>query len=398
MKKRIGVLFLSLMMLATLSWAAYPAELEEQELKELEETENLQDGEYGIEPISEEEGEPIEEYDVLEDDFYQMSQDITIQQAVNGNVYVMGRTVKIKDAIIYGNVYAMAEEVEIENSEIDGSVYVMAEKAKFSGTVYDVYACGSKIDFDLNSYVWRSAKIVADEVSMDGNIGRNLETAVNRLSIGDNAVIEGALKYVSDKEGNISSEAQIADIHFEQEQEKDRTEEGPNAISYVFEAINVAFQTLIVVLVLAFCIGKFKTLKRTENVGMDFLKNAGKGSLWLIFVPIVAVLLMISIIGIGFGMIVFVLYVISLYLATAVTSVEIAHRILAKQEETEVKKGKMIGITILISLVIWVLKFIPVLGGLVRFIAILVGLGVVCTLIFQKNKKEEINENEKGSN
>lgn len=398
MKKRIGVLFLSLMMLATISLAAYPAELEEQELQELEALENSENGEYGIEPISEEAGEAEEEYEVIEDDLYQMAQNITITQIINGNVYVMGETVKIKDTIIYGNVYVMAQEVEIENVEIDGSVYVMAEKMNFSGTAYDVYACGSKIDFDLNSYVWRNVKVAGDEIKINGNIGRSVYAGVNHLSVGDNAVIEGALKYVSKTEGDISSEAQIEDIYFEQEQQNDREDYGPSVASYVFEALNVAFQTLIVVLILVFCVGKFKTLKRTDNVAMDFLKNTGKGSLWLIFVPIVSILLMISVIGIGFGIIVLTLYVISLYIALAVTSVEITHRILAKQEENEVKKGKMIGVAVLISLVIWAIKFIPVLGSLIRFIAILIGLGIMSTLIFQKNKKEEINENEKGSN
>lgn len=398
MKKRIGVLFLSLMMLATISLAAYPAELEEQELQELETLENSENGEYGIEPISEEAGEAEEEYEVIEDDLYQMDRNITITQIINGNVYVMGETVKIKDTIIYGNVYVMAQEVEIENVEIDGSVYVMAEKMNFSGTAYDVYACGSKIDFDLNSYVWRNVKVAGDEIKINGNIGRSVYAGANHLSVGDNAIIEGALKYVSKTEGDISSEAQIEDIYFEQEQQNDREDYEPNAASYVFEALNVAFQTLIVVLILVFCVGKFKALKRTDNVAVDFLKNTGKGSLWLIFVPIVSILLMISVIGIGFGIIVLTLYIISLYIALAVTSVEITHRILAKQEENEVKKGKMIGVAVLISLVIWAIKFIPVLGSLIRFIAILIGLGIMSTLIFQKNKKEEINENEKGSN
>ncbi len=129
---------------------------------------------------------------------------------------------------------------------------------------------------------------------------------------------------------------------------------------------------------------------------MDFLKNTGKGALMLIFLPILSVVLMLSVIGVGFGLIVLVLYIIGLCVAIPIASVEIAHRILAKKEE--VKKGLWIGLSIVVSLLIWAMKFVPVIGGIIRFILVLIGLGIICSLIFQRNKKEEVNENEKASN
>lgn len=124
---------------------------------------------------------------------------------------------------------------------------------------------------------------------------------------------------------------------------------------------------------------------------MDFLKSTGKGALMLIFVPILSVVLMLSILGLGFGMIILALYIILLCVAIPITSVEIAYRILGKKED--VKKAVWIGISILVSLVIWGIKFIPVVGGIVRLIVILIGLGIVSSLIFQRNKKEKVNEN-----
>jgi len=50
MKKRIGILFLLMMMVATFAFAAYPEDLENQELENLE-GDSVQTEEDGIEPI-----------------------------------------------------------------------------------------------------------------------------------------------------------------------------------------------------------------------------------------------------------------------------------------------------------------------------------------------------------
>ena len=56
MKKRIGILFLLMTMIATFVFAAYPEDLENQELEDLQTT--TSDGaEVGIDPISLETGE-----------------------------------------------------------------------------------------------------------------------------------------------------------------------------------------------------------------------------------------------------------------------------------------------------------------------------------------------------
>lgn len=384
MKKVIGILFLCFIMIATISFAT------------TEDTLPINDmAEYDIMPISE---EPTdiggEGYEMIYDDVYKMENQVTIQEIIDGNVYVMAREVKVDNAVIYGNLFVMAEEIEIINSEISGAVFALGEKINFSGMTNDLYACGSKVDIGADSYVWRNAKVAGETIHINGNVGRNLYAGVNQLNVGDTAKIEGTLQYFSPREGNISDQAQIQEVQFTQDEQEENTQ--TTTTNYVYEMASVVFQTLIVALVIVFLVGKFKTLKRTDNLGMDFLKSTGKGALMLIFVPILSVVLMLSILGLGFGMIVLVLYIILLCVAIPITSVEIAHRILAKKED--VKKAVWIGVSILVSLVIWVIKFIPVVGGIVRFIVILIGLGIVSSLIFQRNKKEEVNENEKGSN
>ena len=143
MKKRIGILFLLMMMLATFVFAAYPEDLENQELENLQTT-SEENSEAGIDPISLE-GEE-NHLDITDNDVYLCENHVNIKEMINGNVYVIAQNATIDQAMIYGNVYIIAEKIDILNAEINGSVYLIGENIHFSGSAYDVYSCGAKVD------------------------------------------------------------------------------------------------------------------------------------------------------------------------------------------------------------------------------------------------------------
>lgn len=401
MKKVVISFILILMVISTFSFAAYPAELENAELEMIDDTDLGEMEETEIEPKVLEDAEvttieprnSIGSDEIISDDVYKMEDEITLTKVIDGNVYIMAQDVKITESVIYGNLYVMAQNIEIVSSEINGSIYAMGEKIKFSGITNDAYLLGSEIDLSSDSYIWRNVRVAGGTVNLNGSIARNVYATVSNLSIGDNAEISGKLNYTSESEGNISENAKISELQFNKQEIKEKQTEDVNAMSYVYKALGIAFKTLIVTLIIVFVVNKFKTLKRTNNVAIDFLKNTAKGALVLVIVPILSILLMISVIGLGFGFVALALYVIALYMATSIMAVEIAQRILNKSQENEIKKGKTILVSVLVSLVIWGISFIPVLGGIVNFIILLMGLGIIFDLIFQRTKKEEVNEN-----
>lgn len=382
MKKVIGIVTLCIMMICTMSFATT------EDILPVNDVAN-----YDIMPISEV-STNIEEddYKIIYDDVYKMEKQVTIDEAIDGNVYIMAQDLKIENAIIDGNLYVMAENIEIINSEIQGSIYAGGEKISFSGMTNDVYAFGSDIDFDVNSCIWRNVKVVGENVNMYGSVGRNFYAGVNNLTIGDNAIIDGILKYTSENEGNISEEARIAEVQFEQEENMKAETQNVSVGDYIYKVLKVAFKTLIVVLIIVFSINKFKSIKRTNNTAIDLLQYVAKGSLLLVLTPIIVILLMCTVIGIGLGFVILALYIIMLYISISLVSAEIAYRILNKEND-EIVKGKMIGLSILVSFIICAVGFIPILGGIVKIIVVLIGLGIMFDILFQKVKKEEINEN-----
>ncbi len=388
MKKRIGILFLLMMMLATFVFAAYPEDLENQELEDLQ-TISEENTDAGINPISLEGGEETN-LNITDNDVYLCEDSVNIKEVINGNVYVIAQNATIDQAMIYGNVYIIAEKINILNAEINGSVYVIGEEIHFSGSAYDVYSCGAKIDFDTESYVLRDIRAVADTLNLKGSVFRNVYAGVNQLSVAENAIIHGTLDYSSEKEETLPEGAQIGEVKFHLTQPKESDFEDEN---YVLDALTVAFKTLIIGLVLIFVVTKFKNLHRTDNVGLDLLKDAGKGLAAFVVFPIVIVVLLISILGTGLGVITLFLYMVILYVSKALAAVEIANRILSKTKTENHENAKLIGVSVLVSLVVWGIGLIPTFGGLVQIIIGLIGLGVFASLILQRNKKEIQNEN-----
>ena len=334
----------------------------------------------------------IDEYEdsdinVISGDVYKCNNEVTITDAVDGNVYVMAQKVKIENAYIYGNLFVMAQEIEIIDSEIDTSTYLLGEKIIFSGTTYDLYALGSEVNLTEESNVWRSAKIAANVVNINGTIDVNADITCENINVSNTAQINGNLNYWSENEGMISSDAQIVNINFHKEEE---IQKDNNVIKdYVPSLANFIFKTLIVALIVVFLVNKFNILQRTEKVANEFLTWFGKGALLLVSIPIVFVLCMVSVLGIGFGFSLIAIYASLLYISISLVSIEIAYRILLKSQNQN-NKVKLIGIAVGISAIIWAIGIVPVVGGIVKFVLSLIGLGIVFDLLF---KREKIDEN-----
>lgn len=388
MKKVFGILCLIIMLLTTVSTAT-----------ELEEEVNYDDlirlisEEY---PMETENQEPILTGERVEEDVYEFEEQITLNQVIDGNVYVMARDLKISQATIAGNVYAMAETIEIENSAISGSLYLMGETIRLSGSASDAYIMGANVALDEDCVIMRSARILADQLKMNGTIKRNLYTTIDDLNIGDTANIDGELSYYSAQRGNISEMAKVGNVQFseieEEEQEYEKTAE-----DYLLDIAKMAFKTLLVSLIIVCVVTKFKKLPRKKAVP-DLLVEMCKGIGVLILVPIVSIALIFSMIGTAVGVSLLAIYSVLLYIAIALVSTEIAYRILTiKKKEQEMKNSIIIGLAILISALIGVIGFIPEIGGGIKFLFVLMGLGFLIDMIFKK-VKNQVNNGENDEN
>lgn len=401
MKKVMGIIFLSVILIATTVLAAYPADLENNELdqlqseniieltdKQLEEVEKFIEEPASEDLIASNETEEVQgENDKFEDnDIYEIGEEVSITKKVNGNVYAMGESVNIDGALIQGNAFVIGQEVEIKNVQIEGSLYVVGENIEISGVVNDVYACGSNVIITENANIWRDIRIAGSVVEINGTVGRNAFLGVNELTVGGNSLITGTLNYFSPNEAEISSDARIENVNF-QKQEVEEAEEVVkfNPISYIFEILTALFKTFIISLLIICLVDKFNKLKRTEKVSSELLKNAGIGALVLILVPIASICLLFTGIASVMGIMAILIYILIVYASSSIASVEIATRILDKiKKEETISNGKKIGASVLVALALYIVGLIPGVGSIVKFAFVLIGLGIIFDLVFKK--------------
>lgn len=380
MKKIIGILMIMIMMLSTNSFATTP----EGEV-------NYDDY---IDLISlEDEIMPISAFNIVEDDIYRIEKQVILQDMVDGNVYIIAQDLKITGAVIEGNVYAMAESIIIENSEITGSVYAMGQTIQVTGEMNDIYALAGNMTIGKEAMILRNARIAADLLQVDGKIGKNLYATLEDLKIGETAEIAGEVNYLSPNQGIISEMAKIGDVQFHVWEEDEEVE--TNTVKEItIDIIKIAFRTLVIAWFILRFVHKYEKLKRGKTT--DFLIAMCKGIGVLTLVPTVSILLIISIIGTALGVSLLAIYSVLLYIALPVIALEIAYRLLtAKQTETKIGTAKCIGIAIMVSVVLWAISCIPTIGGSIKFLFVLMGLGMLFDLMFQKIKNQPNNgENE----
>jgi len=125
---------------------------------------------------------------------------------------------------------------------------------------------------------------------------------------------------------------------------------------------------------------------------VDYLKDIGIGFLYFCMIPIVSVILMITVIGLPIGIFGLLLYFIAIYISIPITSIEISKLVL-KENGTKVKS---IFIALLIFVVFKIVKYIPIIGDIIRLLAILFGIRIIVKTILNKRPKkaEEIAQKE----
>jgi hypothetical protein len=193
------------------------------------------------------------------------------------------------------------------------------------------------------------------------------------------ARIDGKLTYRSSREAQIAPEAVIAGGVTYVALEQPST--GGRVLWQLFLVLVAGFLgSALFFLFPAFSVGAVRTL------GAEPLKALGIGAAALFGVPVLAVLLIVTVVGSALGVALLVLYGLALmagFLTGALCLGEYAMRV-ARSGRAPATLGPWIGALLIGLLLIGVLALVPVLGGLVCFAAVLLGLGALVLELFRE--------------
>lgn len=314
--------------------------------------------------------------------------EVSITGSVRDNVRILSGNTSISGRVS-GTVTVVAGELHIEKTAvIGGGLLITGGTVVIDGTVNGMLkAYGS--DITVNGTVNGITEIRGDEVAVNGLIGGNATVTGTSFAIGETARFNGKLDYWS-LQGQRDLSSSVKGTATYRDDLKYQQHDGVKESAAGF----LAGITLFSVFSAAFLIGLLLFFSR------EFFKNAAKtldkqpwmslliGFLYLILTPILFLVLLLTFIGIPMAVAVLALYLVSLYFSTIFSSMVFARWIEMKNK----KKWNAITIfflTLGVFLVLKLLWVIPFLGWLARCVLIMMGLGSLITMkhqIFMKNR------------
>jgi len=308
---------------------------------------------------------------------------VDVDAAVNGDAAVAGGDVRIGGAV--GNsLYCGAGQVRLDgtvgrNARIGGGHVEIGPKGVVTGNV-SIAGGEVRIDGAVKGYVHAAG----GRVLIDGPVGGDVMARSAAVELGPNARIAGKLRYASRSELKRDAAAQVTGgverepIEARPPGQAQRTV--ARAGGWVWSLGLVLMAVVLVAALPAFSARVAATLHR--RVGMSLLI----GFVALVCIPVAAVLLLITVVGVPLALLALVLYFVLLLVGYAMTGIGIGDWLLGRYRAAHASRvGWRIAAAALAMLAIALLARVPWIGGLVSFVVLIAGLGAVVMQARQAN-------------
>jgi len=304
---------------------------------------------------------------------------ITINQEIGDDIRVAGSTVIIK-ADVQGDIIAFAETLIIDKDvTISGDIIAFVSKFQLDGQVNGNIKIAS-VDSTITGTVLGDTKIRTADFNLEGTlVGKTEFVAEQSVNITESAKFGNTVNYGHTKELDLKpnlEEGVTANFDSELLQSQKRSKEiMPNMFSgmLVFRILSAS----LVILLVAWFVGKFtsKAVKNLEN-GKDFRQAFFYGVLSF-FLPIsIIILLFVSLIGIPVAIFVTFAYLSMIFFSQSITSYIVAQWL---NHKYDLKQGKaqVFLVALGVYIVMYLLKFIPILGVVIGLILTYIAFGAL---------------------
>ncbi len=320
---------------------------------------------------------------------------VIITEDLVGDVYVGGGSVLIESRI-EGDLIVGGGNVTI-GGEITDDLRVGGGSIVLNGVVgKNVTAGGGSITFGPSSEVAGSVIVGAGNLSFDGTVGGDLwagaglmrlngefgqgiQAEVGSLTVLPAASVARDLKVSYEEDANVSQAASVAgQVQIQQSERSKSFDRAGDAIAGVTKGIGTAatvattLMALVSGLILLYLLPKFID-ERSEQILTSPVPSLGWGLIALILLPILAVVLMAVVITLPLGFILLFSYFIMLMMANWITSKALGEKLYQSTDQSWLNNRYLQFIVGL--LIIKVIGLVPVVGGIVLFGSMLLGLG-----------------------
>ncbi len=291
--------------------------------------------------------------------------EVSIGGAIGDDLYVAGGDVQV-DAVVTGDARVAGGDVTVGPATvIAGALTMSGGRIRFEGNAQDgLHASGGS-------------------VYIDGAVRGDVEVEADEVEIGPNARITGKLVARTTREPSIPAGAQIAGgIEFHEAEAghmviDDGAAHNVGSVAHGVGSLLWMFGVFIAgtLFMLAF---PAYSARAAQWIGKEPLRSLGLGFVILVSLPVLSVLLLVTIIGIPLALVVLLLYGLLLFLGWVTAAMFIGDKLLgfARRSEPATFGRKMLAL-LLAVLALWLVGMIPVVGGWIRFAALLLGVGAL---------------------
>jgi hypothetical protein len=320
------------------------------------------------------------------------SSDLNITEEVTQNLYAIGGNINIsapieRDLVLIGGEIEINSPVKRDfsaigsnivinkdikedlriigsniniNSDLEGDVIIIGAKVFISKDVkIDKKAIIIAGEVEINGVLIDGVKITASKVIINGEIYGDNVINTDKLVFGNNGLIKGTLNVSKNADFNDIEKVQ-GTINFIEKQVKERS---------TFASIYNFLALFVFGLVFMWLFGK--VIDRSDAfIVNNTLKSLIVGLIAFIFIPILAFILLITIIGLPIALILFALYLVMILFSFIIIPYRIGRIIMGLFNVNNRILCLLVGLVIFLILIA-----LPYLGGLVVFLSLIIGSG-----------------------
>ena len=353
---------------------------------------------HALEIRTAEQGVQVPQGTTIDDDLLAAGQSVSLAGQVNGDAYAFAQTVTLTgtverdliaagqnvtiDGVVRGDLRVAAQNVTI-NGRVEGNVTSFGQVVALGprGTVAGSVA-GAAQDFNLRGPVTRGVSVAAETLQLGSTVGRDVAAHVERLLVEPDARIAGRLDYTSDSQMTVPPEVAAGGVQFHQSerQERRRERDGPPfgglgiVLSLAWLCGSLVAGVLLVHFLPGFAAGSAAQVREHP------LPSFGVGVLALFVIPVAALLVAITLVGLPLAFVAFLGYLLGLFvgwlllgLAVGALLVDLVRR----RAGTRVAGVDPKWLVVLGLVVLYVVTHVPLLGGLLAFVGTCIGVGAL---------------------
>lgn len=317
----------------------------------------------------------------VNDDLYIAGNNSTIDGTVNGDLFIAGGQLNLNGNIADG-LYAAGGNITVAGN-VGRSVKVAGGTVNIKGQIEkDLFVAGGTVNIEKGAVVKGGVYIGGGQVTIAGTTGP-VKISSSSINLAGTAVVNGDITYWSDQDIDQDSGAKVTGVVTKKVVEKREFQQGFGVLGNILSLIYVAIVALILVLIFP---------KKSGEIVQSWKDKFGYNLLWgLLFavvLPITAIILLITIIGVPFGIGLFLIYPIYLYLGKLAGVVALGSWLKSLYN----KDTKLIATwsAVLLGVVAYgLISLIPAIGPLAKALIVLAGIGVLVDLssrVFVKRK------------